>query len=145
MQLNYLAFFKKLFIFTIILALIGTGIVYLIPDHFVSPTIPFLYLFFFSATMVVHYVLLQVSLKKASSFVNYFMLLTFGKLIFFLSIVMLYALLRREDATQFIIAFFTLYFFFTIFEVVQSLSLTKSINERNKLEREKESLQKTDK
>lgn len=144
MQLNYLAFIKRLFVFTIILAIIGTGIAYLLPDKYVSPTLPFLFLFFFSATMVVHYVLLQVSLKKASSFINYFMLLTFGKLIFFLSIVMLYALLRREDATQFILAFFALYFFFTIFEVLQSLSLTKSINERNKLAREKESLKKAE-
>ena len=38
--------------------------------------------------MLVHYVLLQVSVKKAGSFINYFMLMTFGKLIFFLSIVM---------------------------------------------------------
>ena len=127
MKLNYLVFLKKLFLFTIILAIIGTGTVYLLPDEYVSPSIPFLYVFFFSATMLVHYVLLQVSVKKAGSFINYFMLMTFGKLIFFLSIVMLYALIRREDAAQFIIAFFILYLFFTVFEVIQSLSLTKAI------------------
>lgn len=137
MKLDYVTFIKKLFVFTVIVALAGTGIAYLLPDKYVTPTIPFLYLFFFSATMVVHYVLLQVSLKKASSFINYFMLMTFGKLIFFLSIVMLYALIRREDAAQFIVAFFILYLCFTVFEVIQSLSLTKSINLRNKLEREK--------
>jgi len=127
MKLNYFAFIKKLFLFTIILAIPGTGAIYLLPAKYVSPSIPFLYVFFFAATMLVHYVLLQVSVKKAGSFINYFMLMTFGKLIFFLSIVMVYALIRREDAAQFIIAFFILYMFFTVFEVIQSLSLTKAI------------------
>ena len=129
MKLNYLAFIKKLFLYTVFIAVIGVAAAYLLPANYITPTLPFLYVFFFAATLLVHYVLLQVSLKKASSFINYFMLLTFGKLIFFLSIVLAYALLRREDAAQFIIAFFVLYIFFTVFEVVQSLSLTKSIQQ----------------
>jgi len=136
MKLNYLAFLKKLIIYTLILAVAGYGVTYLLPDNYISPTLPFLYVFFFSATLLVHYVLLQVSMKKASSFVNYFMLMTFGKLIFFLSIVMAYALLRREDAAQFIIAFFILYLFFTVFEVIQSLSLTKSIQRQRQKQQE---------
>lgn len=136
MKLNYLAFLKKLIIYTLILAVAGFGVTLLLPDNYISPTLPFLYVFFFSATLLVHYVLLQVSLKKASSFVNYFMLMTFGKLIFFLSIVMAYALLRREDAAQFIIAFFILYLFFTVFEVIQSLSLTKSIQRQRQKQQE---------
>ena len=132
MKLNYLAFIKKLFLYTVFIAVIGAAAAYLLPANYITPTLPFLYVFFFAATLLVHYVLLQVSLKKASSFINYFMLLTFGKLIFFLSIVLAYALLRREDAAQFIIAFFVLYIFFTVFEVVQSLSLTKSIQQVRK-------------
>jgi len=51
--------------------------------------------------------------------------------------VLLYALVRREDAAQFIIAFFILYFFFTIFEVIQSLSLTTEIRRQRTREQEK--------
>ena len=138
MKLNYLAFIKKLFLYTVFIAVIGAAAAYLLPANYITPTLPFLYVFFFAATLLVHYVLLQVSLKKASSFINYFMLLTFGKLIFFLSIVLAYALLRREDAAQFIIAFFALYIFFTVFEVVQSLSLTKSIQQLRKENQAKE-------
>jgi hypothetical protein len=116
---------------------LGTGVTYLLPHEYISPAIPFLYIFFFAATMLVHYVLLQVSVKKVGNFVNYFMLMTFGKFIFFLSIVLLYALVRREDAAQFIIAFFILYFFFTIFEVIQSLSLTTEIRRQRTREQEK--------
>jgi len=106
MKLNYFAFIKKLFLFTIIVVVLGTGVTYLLPHEYISPAIPFLYIFFFAATMLVHYVLLQVSVKKVGNFVNYFMLMTFGKFIFFLSIVLLYALVRREDAAQFIIPCF---------------------------------------
>lgn len=132
MKLNYLAFTRKLFLFTVVVALFVSIVAYFLPENYVTPTLPYLFVFFFSATMVVHYVLLQVSLKKTGSFVNYFMLMTFGKLIFFLSIVMAYALLRREDAAQFIISFFVMYLFFTVFEVIQSLSLSKSIHLRRK-------------
>lgn len=137
MKLNYTTFLKKLFLFTLILALLGTGVAYLLPDEFVSPTLPYLYVFFFSATLLVHFVLLQVAVKKASSFVNYFMLLTFGKLMFFLTIVLVYALARKEDAVQFILAFFILYVFFTVFEVLESLSLTRAIHLHKKEELKK--------
>ena len=125
--MNYISFLKQLTIYTLVLAAIGAITAYFLPAEYVTPTLPFLYAFFYASTLVVHYILLQVSLKKVSSFINYFMLLTFGKLIFFLSIVMVYALIRREDAAQFIIAFFILYVFFTIFEVNRSLSLTREI------------------
>lgn len=134
MSLNYISFTKKLLVFTLILAACGTGAAYLLPDTYVTPTLPFLYVFFFAATLLVHYILLQVSRKRAASFINYFMLLTFGKLMFFLSIVLVYALVFRDDATPFIIAFFILYLFFTIFEVIQSLSLTRAINLQRKKE-----------
>lgn len=136
MSLNYVSFTKKLIVFTLIVAAVGSGIAYLLPDQYVTPTLPFLYVFFFAVTLLIHYVLLQVSVKRAASFINYFMLLTFGKLMFLLSIVLVYALVRREDATSFIMAFFILYVFFTFFEVVQSLSLTRAKNLQRKKELE---------
>jgi hypothetical protein len=127
MKINFNRFLKRLFLFTLVLAVPGVLATYFIPEQYITPTLPFLFTFFFASTLIVHYLLMQVTLKKISSFINYFMLLTFGKLIFFLSIVMAYALLRREDAVPFIVAFFILYLFFTVFEVIQSLSLTKAI------------------
>jgi len=106
-------------------------VVYLLPDDYVSPTIPFLYVFFFSVTVLIHYILLKVASKRAANFINYFMLLTFGKLIFFLSIILVYGFFRREDLVQFVVAFFILYLFYTVFEVVQSLSLTRDLRKHN--------------
>jgi hypothetical protein len=122
MKSSYLNFLKKLIFFTIVIALIGYAIVYFLPAAFISPTLPFLFVFFFSVSLIVHYVLLKISLKRPTGFINLFMLLTFGKLIFFLTIILIYSFLNREDAVQFIIAFFILYLFFTAFEVVLSLA-----------------------
>jgi hypothetical protein len=122
MQPKYLDFLKKLLIFTIILALAGYFLTYLLPEKFISPTLPALFIFFFSVTGIVHYVLLGISVKKPNSFINYFMLLTFGKLMFYLSIILIYSLIKRDEAVSFILSFAVLYLFFTAFEVTQSLS-----------------------
>ena len=63
-----------------------------------------------------------------------FMLLTFGKLIFFLTIILIYAFLNRDDAVQFIAAFAILYFSFTAFEVTLSLQHTKAKQKTKKAE-----------
>lgn len=131
MQNLYLIFLKKLLIFTIFLALVGYIITLYLPANYVTPTWPYIYVFFFAATLIVHYILLRVSQKKTAGFINFFMLVTFGKLIFFLSIILAYALLNRADAIPFIITFFILYVCFTAFEVVLSLSQTKT---KNKIE-----------
>lgn len=122
----YLIFLKKLMIFSILLALIGYIITLLLPATYITPTLPFLYVFFFATTLVVHYFLLKVSEKKTPGFINFFMLVTFGKLIFFLTIILVYAFIFRNDAVQFIVAFFILYVCFTAFEVSLSLAHTKA-------------------
>jgi hypothetical protein len=125
MKHKYIEFLKKLLIYTVILGVAGFLTVYFIPEKFISPALPYLFFFFFSVTLIVHLVLLKVSQKKNSGFINFFMLLTFGKLLFFLTIILVYALLNRSDAVRFIISFFILYLFYTTFEVVISLSHSK--------------------
>jgi hypothetical protein len=125
MKHKYIDFLKKLLIYSIVLAAAGFLIVYFLPEQFISPALPYLFFFFFSVTLIVHLILLKVSQKKTGGFINFFMLLTFGKLLFFLTIIILYALFNRSDAVRFIISFFILYVFYTAFEVVLSLSHTK--------------------
>lgn len=136
----YIIFLKKLLVFTIIVALVGFIFTILLPANYITPTLPFLYVFFFAATLVVHYILLKVSEKRTPGFINMFMLVTFGKLIFFLTIILVYALLNRDDAVPFIVAFFILYVVFTVFEVTLSLlhSKAKSTTEPTAEEKKKE-------
>ncbi|MCF8369588.1 MAG: hypothetical protein K9G76_11135 [Bacteroidales bacterium] len=116
---------KKLIVFTIICVLGVYGIVYFIPGKYVTPTLPFLLVFFFAVTILIHFILLKVSTKKAINFINVFMLLTLGKLMLFLSIILAYVFINREDAVNFVMSFFILYVLFTVFEVSQSLGLNK--------------------
>jgi hypothetical protein len=124
MKYKYIDFLKRLFIYTFLLAVVGFMAAYFFPQKYITPTLPYLFFFFFSVTLIVHLILLNVSQKKTSGFINFFMLLTFGKLLFFLTIILVYALLNRSDAVRFIISFFILYVFYTAFEVVLSLSHT---------------------
>jgi hypothetical protein len=125
MKFKYIDFLKKLLIYSLIVGTIVALAAYFLPARFISPALPFLFIFFFSVTLIVHLILLNVTQKKTGGFVNLFMLLTFGKLLFFLTIILAYSLLNRSDAVQFIISFFILYIFYTAFEVVLSLSHTK--------------------
>lgn len=125
MKLRYFDFLKKLLIYSCILAIAGFLAASFLPESYITPALPYLFFFFISVTLIVHLILLKVSQKKGSGFINFFMLLTFGKLLFFLTIILIYALLNRADAVKFILSFFVLYVFFTAFEVVLSLSHTK--------------------
>ena len=125
---NYIIFLKKLTIFSLLIAIPGVIAAYTLPSEYITPTLPFLYIFFYSATTIVHYILLKISEKKPTAFTNYFMLLTFGKLLFYLSIVLAYIILFKDDAKPFVISFLILYLCYTTFEVVQSLKQTKVQN-----------------
>ncbi len=120
---QYISFLKKLTIFSLLLAIPGVIAAYTLPPEQITPTLPFLYLFFYSATTIVHYLLLKISEKKPTAFTNYFMLLTFGKLIFYLTIILAYIILFPDDAKSFVVSFLILYLFYTGFEVVLSLKL----------------------
>ena len=43
MKLNYLAFIKKLFLYTVFIAVIGVAAAYLLPANYITPTLLFLY------------------------------------------------------------------------------------------------------
>jgi len=131
MKFKYTDFLRKLLIYTVIIGILSSVFIFLLPDGYITPTLPYLIFFFFSVTLIVHLVLIKVSEKKTPSFINYFMLLTFGKLIFFLTIILIYALLNRDDAIPFILSFFVLYLLYTAFEVVLSLAYVKRKKEES--------------
>jgi hypothetical protein len=131
MRSAYLNFMKKLIIYTLAVAAASYVILYFLPDSYISPTLPYQFIFFFALTVLIHRILLKTMVNRSRNFVNIFMLLTFFKLMFLLTVVLVYIFLNREDAVQFTIAFLVLYFLFTGFEVVQSLKLARDINKNN--------------
>ena len=126
MKTVFLKFVIRCIMLTVLLELIaGLFIYYLSPD-FVTPTLPFLPVFFFAATILVHYILLQAVEKKFGKFMNVFLLSTFLKLVFYMAVMIIYSFINRADAVPFIISFFTCYLLYTFYEIFSLASAKKT-------------------
>lgn len=80
----------------------------------------FIWGFFVLTTSFIHMVLMRV-METPKKFIYYFMGITGIKLFAYLTIILIYALLRREAALGFTIFFLVMYFLYTALEVVALL------------------------
>ena len=96
---------------TVILSLV-------LPDQYISPTLPFLLLLFTSTSLLSFYYLLRSLDKRFIRFLNVFLLSIIFKLLFYSLIMVSYAFTFRWDAVPFLMAFFILYVLYMIFETV---------------------------
>jgi hypothetical protein len=126
MSSGYLTFLRRILIFSIILGLIGTFIGFLAPARYITPALPFLFLFFIAVTLAGYYVILRPVQTKFIRFINTYLLVTMVKLFLFIGVIFAYLLHNRQDAAPFVIAFFVLYLCYMIFEVVNLVSYFKS-------------------
>lgn len=111
-------YIRNLLIFTIVTGLAGLILSLVLPVLFVTPAWPFLFLFFFSVSVISSRYLLKAREKKFIRFVNSFMITIILKLFFYAAIMFSYAMIYREDAVPFLLWFFVLYLLFTIFETI---------------------------
>lgn len=122
-------FMFRLVIFSLVMVFIAFLLDAVLPEGSLPAALPYLFVLFFSVTIAVHWVLLKITELKPAKFVSYFMLATFGKLIIYLIVILIYVFTRKEQLLAFILSFFILYIFYTVFEVVSILSQTKEINQ----------------
>ena len=125
MKKKYQKFLVRLTILSLILGLLAYLLNRFLPDGIISPALPYLLLLFYFVNAIVHYVLLRITLMNPRKFVSYFMLATFLKLMNYLIVIVVYVFFVKSGILQFILAFFALYIFYTIFEVVTILVQTK--------------------
>jgi hypothetical protein len=118
-------FFIRLVIFSFVLILFAFLLEKVLPEGSVPSVLPWVFLLFFSMTLAVHWTLLRITLLKPSRFVSYYMLATVIKLLVYMIAVLAYVFFVKEGILSFIIAFFALYIFYTVFEVAGILSQTK--------------------
>ena len=119
-------FIVNLTVFSLVLGIFAYCLTYFLPVEYFSPALPFLFIFFFSASIIVFYFLVKSTEKNFSSFINRFMLTTFLKLMIYMTVLLLYIFSHKEDTVPFIIAFFILYLSYTVFEVIAMLKYTKA-------------------
>ncbi|GAB4321004.1 MAG: hypothetical protein Kow00127_13330 [Bacteroidales bacterium] len=118
-------FLKNLLIFSLILLIPSVAFIYLAPDNWVSPAFIYILPFFMGLTVVFHNLLLAGKGSAPTRFVNRFLLLTFGKMMLAILVILIYLALYRDDALAFAISFAFFYLVFTGFEVVQVLKIQK--------------------
>jgi len=121
-----LKFLQHLLIYSAILGTIAIILYLLLPKEFITPALPFLFVFFAAITLISFLILLRSLNSKLSRFIHTFLITTIVKLILYIGMMILYVLLNPPDAVPFMITFFILYLLYTVFEVVKMIPLTKN-------------------
>jgi hypothetical protein len=115
----------KLLIFTALVAGI-TALAWLwVAAAYLSPALPFFPPFFFLITLLVHRSLIG-KVGAGSRFVQQYMIITVAKLLLFMGVLIVYALLNTTDAIAFTVAFLFYYLSFTTFEVVHLMKAARA-------------------
>ena len=78
---------------------------------------PFILIFFVLINTLLFSLNQQAQKKKLSTYANYFMLASFGKLLVYLAIIVIYLLYFRSETIPFLITFFIYYVAFTVLEI----------------------------
>jgi len=98
------------------------GIIYYLLNTVIAPRFYFpefagLLILFFLVTFLFHLGLQRSNAKNPSAFVRYYMGASGVKLAFFLTVIIIYALVNKSQAMTFAITFFAFYLIYTTFEV----------------------------
>jgi hypothetical protein len=114
---NHKRFFSALIIFSVVIFLAFYFLSASVPPRFYFENFIWLILFFAVATAVFHIGLIRNFHISHRNVVRYYMMATAVKLIAYIGIIIIYTVISREGSMAFVTAFFSLYFFYTVFEV----------------------------
>jgi len=114
---EYSKFTLWLGIFSILVAAVLYFFIPSLPARFIYDGWWKILLFFTGVTAAFHYGLLISTKKRPASVTIYYMASTTIKLLLFAGIMVTYSMLNKDRAAGFIVAFFLMYFFYTVFEV----------------------------
>lgn len=89
---------------------------------------PFILLFFFLTTNIVHVYMLKIADKAMSKFTVRFMAMSFLKMLAYLIIGIIYVLTCTDQAKFFLINYLIIYFGFTVLEVLEISRIVKLKN-----------------
>jgi len=126
MKLAFNIFIKKLVIFTLIIGIISFTVGSFVQKQFMTPSLPYLLIFFFAVTAFTFYLALKAFTQKTSRFANFFMISVFAKMLLYVSIIIIYAFINISDIISFIITFFIFYILFTSFETLAIIKAQKA-------------------
>lgn len=122
----------RIILFSAIVAGLTVLFQWLLPQY-ASPALPFIVLFFFIITLLTMFIVLREDKgKEAKKFVSSYMLSRVIKLLSCLIFLLVYVLVKKEDAMRFAISFLVVYFLYSIFEVFLLKKENQEISEKNR-------------
>jgi hypothetical protein len=121
----YVKFLLNTFLFSAAIGLIGFALSQWISQIIFSQVLIIL-LYFFTLTILFHFGMMNSMKGRPQQFIRFFMGATTLKLLVHIAVVVIYSLVNRPDAINFILTFFVVYILFTAFEVRLALQLNKS-------------------
>lgn len=121
----------RIILFSAIIAGLTVLFQWLFPQY-ASPALPFIVLFFFIITLLTMFIVLRDDKgREAKKFVSSYMLSRVIKLLSCLVFLLVYILVKKDDAIRFAIAFLVIYFLYSIFEVFLLKKENQEISEKN--------------
>ncbi len=121
----------RIILFSAIIAGLTVLFQWLFPQY-ASPALPFIVLFFFVITLLTMFIVLRDDKgREAKKFVSSYMLSRVIKLLSCLVFLLVYILVKKDDAIRFAIAFLVIYFLYSIFEVFLLKKENQEISEKN--------------
>lgn len=112
---------------TLLLAVIGYFLFTVVFNPYYQVILPFVLLFVFLFTTVIHAILLKTARKKPKKLINRFLMLTGLKMMIYLLIMMIYLVISKQDSAPFLITFLIVYLVFSFFETLSILSYLKRV------------------
>jgi len=118
-------YFTRLFLFSLLTSAIVLCWGTYLPSRFQTNLSWVTLVFFISVTTFLHFFLTKSADQEPKKFVFRYMMISGLKLFGFLMIILVYALLKRQEALGFTLLFLTLYLFFSAFEALIFLNYFK--------------------
>jgi hypothetical protein len=118
----------RFFVSTLLFSLVLAGIAFAVSKgtEIIHEHIYFILLYFFLITFIFHYGLMASLKGRPQQFIRYFMGATTFKLLIHIAVIIIFALLNKPEAVNFILSFFAVYILFTAYEVRFALKLNKT-------------------
>ncbi|MBI9034132.1 MAG: hypothetical protein JEZ03_06655 [Bacteroidales bacterium] len=118
MQESQKLFMRQHLVFSAFIAAFTALVFVFAPQQYISPALPYIFLFYFIVSGLILNFLSKSIGDGARKFTPRFLGTVTFKLLFYLMVMVIYALLNKEDAIPFILAFAVYYLLYTVFDIM---------------------------
>jgi hypothetical protein len=123
MKNNFFKFIKGLTIYTLIILGVGVFLFLTVFKSYFLIILPFVLLFYYVSTLILHKFMLQISQKDISRFSFKFMMLSLIKMFIYIIFGVLYIIIDEENAVIFLVVYLILYVAYAVYEVRSVMNL----------------------